>query len=119
MTEKGFWKKISREWPGHGIRVEASLGGVDPGTPDCNLSVNGHGAWVELKVWPTEITQIQVAWHVDAVDRGATVEVWCWVGQNLVWVGDAETYENLVSIKKKPRGLSLKDVINQMVYRLS
>lgn len=127
MTEKDFWKKIRREWPGHAMRVEASEGGVDPGTPDTNLSINGHGGWVELKVWPEPVSPIQIAWHLDALEHGATVEVWSWLGnrEGLVWRGSAERYEHLVSRldltgkRERPRGLPLQMVIEKFAMKLS
>lgn len=97
MTEKKMWDRIRAIWPGHAVRVEASEGGVDPGFPDSILSVGGRGAFVELKVWPEELRETQLPWHIDAIQRGATAEVWAWIEQDdEVWCGTAEEYADLL-----------------------
>jgi hypothetical protein len=122
-TEKQLWKKVLERWPGHAIRVEASEGGVDPGTPDCNLSVNGHGGWVELKVWPEPVSPIQIAWHLEAEDLGASVRLWSQVSKGrdtcLVWSGSAEDYAKLVEFGRRPVGVPLQMVIDRLVRELS
>lgn len=97
MTEKKFWDRIRSVWPGHAVRVEASEGGVDPGFPDAILSVGGHGGYVELKVWPEPLRETQLPWHIDAIQRGATAEVWAYIEQSdEVWCGTAEQYQDLL-----------------------
>lgn len=112
MTEELLWKRIRKRWRGHAVRVEASLGGVDPGTPDSNLSVDGKGGWVELKVWPTPLNEVQKAWHLDAEDRGAYCVVLCWTGNDKVWVGRGEIYTRYVGKGTRPEGVSLQAALD-------
>ena len=105
-TERRMWEKIRERWDGFCVRVEASRGGVDPGTPDCLLMVRGRGGvWVELKVWPTPLEAIQLAWAIDCAQRGGTALVMCQVGRREFWVGTAEEYDMFES---KPAGVSLQ-----------
>lgn len=115
MTEADLWKKIRRVWPGHAMRIEASEGGCEPGTPDSILSVGGRGMFVELKVWPEELRPLQLPWHIDAVQRGAGAEVWCWVGEGRVWRGTAEEYQVHLDQKRKPTGSRLEATVGYAV----
>lgn len=114
-TEAKVWKRILRRWKGHAVRVEASMGGVDPGTPDGLLTPRGWGGvWVELKVWPTEVSPIQYAWHVDCDQRGGLCCVLVQVGKDSFWVGKAEEYDGMT---ERPAGESLQAVLD--VIRLA
>ena len=114
MTEVDFWKKIRAAWPGHAMRIEASEGGVDPGTPDSHLSIGGRGAFVELKVWPEPLNPMQYAWHVDAVDKGAGAWVWCWVDYDCIWMGLGEDYADYCETNSRPKGKTLGHVIDRL-----
>lgn len=95
--EGDFWKKVRDGWwPEHAIRIEASLGEVDPGTPDTVLSAGGRGGYVELKVWPDNVSAVQLAWHLDACDRGAYAMVLSELSDGSVWLGRADAYDSLV-----------------------
>lgn len=116
-TEADVWKKIRAAWPGHCVRVEASIGGVDPGTPDSNLGIAGRGLWVELKVWPTPLSAEQIAWHADCAQRDGGAEVWCWVGRDSIWCGDAATYELMTRRcegRKPPNGMPLQAALDRL-----
>ncbi len=115
-TESDVWGKVRASWDGPCWRVEASCGGVDPGTPDALLWVRGMGGrWVELKVWPTEVSAIQVAWHVDCLQRGGMAWVLCEVGRGRYWIGSAEAYAGLVA---RPCGVSLQAALGVVVSSL-
>jgi hypothetical protein len=109
--EQRFWAQVRMAWPGHAARIEAGAGGCDPGTPDCVLSVDGRGGWVELKVWPQPLEESQLPWHIDAMARGAYAVVLCWLGRDEVWVGRAEDYEYYQDRHKveRPPGVSLQE----------
>jgi hypothetical protein len=112
MTEKKFWEKIRDSWPGHAVRTEASEGGVEPGFPDCILSTNCRGVYIELKVWPEPLRPLQLPWHLDALDRGAYAEVWAWLPNGGVWCGLAEGYQQLLDAyemgdRRSPAGQTL------------
>ena len=94
--EAAFWKKVRRAWSGHSVRVEASDGEVDAGTPDTVLSVGYKGGFVELKVWPDNVSSIQLAWHQDAIERGAYCMVLSELPDGDVWLGNAEDYDALI-----------------------
>jgi hypothetical protein len=96
MTEKQLWMKIRAAWPGHSMRIEASEGGVDPGTPDAHVSIGGRGMFIELKIWPEELRPLQLPWHIDAIQRGAGAEVWAQVPDGTIWAGTAEDYQCLL-----------------------
>lgn len=117
MTEKDLWKKIRSQWPGHAVRTEASEGGVEPGFPDSILSSNGRGFYVELKIWPEPLQPLQLPWHIDATDRGAGAEVWCWV-DGLVWCGPAETYDRYVKRLAKPKNCMSLDLAISRLLRI-
>lgn len=113
--ESRFWKKVRSAWPGHAVRIEASDGEVDPGTPDTVLSVAYRGGFVELKVWPDNVSSIQLAWHMDAIERGAYCMVLCELPSGKVWLGDAEEFERMMSIrevKRPPEGVSLQSALD-------
>ena len=113
-TEKKIWERIRSLWDGHCARTEASLGGVDPGFPDCILSPKGWGAiYVELKVWPEPLNPIQYAWHVDCRQRGGIAFVISQVagGRGKVekyWIGRGEEYSCLDC---RPLGKDLQEVL--------
>lgn len=94
-TESDVWRRVRGAWDGHAIRVEASMGGVDPGTPDCALAPRGRGSvWVELKVWPEPVSPVQVAWAVDCEQRGGLCFLLC-ENRGDYWIGRAEEYAEL------------------------
>lgn len=102
--ESAFWKKVREVWPGHAQRVEASHGEAQEGTPDTVLSVGGRGGWVELKVWPDNVSREQLVWHVDAIERGAYAMVLSELPKRgqydrsvKVWLGNAEEYHGIVN----------------------
>lgn len=93
--EGDFWKEVRAAWPGHAIRIEASDGEVEPGTPDTILSIDHRGGFIELKVWPDDVSAVQLAWHADALDRGAYAMVLSKCKRG-VWLGRAEDYHAMV-----------------------
>jgi hypothetical protein len=93
--EGEFWKRVRRGWKGHSVRIEASDGEVEEGTPDTVLSVGGHGGFVELKVWPDNVSPQQLAWHMDALDRGAYAMVLAELPDGTVWLGRADDWDRL------------------------
>jgi hypothetical protein len=122
--EAAFWKRVRREWKGHAVRIEASDGVVDPGTPDTNLSINYRGGWVELKVWPDTLSPEQQAWHEDAIERGAYVMVLCEFSDGSVWIGDYEEYTIRVhdhaARRTKPRDrISLQAALDMIACALN
>jgi hypothetical protein len=120
MTEARLWRKFMLEWPGHGVRIEASAGGCDPGTPDANISCAQHGMWLELKVWPTPVSPIQLAWHLDADQRGARALVLCWVTEDEYWVGSATRYDAMTGTGTRPsrRLEGIADVVKHLLRLL-
>lgn len=97
--EGEFWKRVRKAWwPSHAIRIEASLGEVEVGTPDTVLSCGGRGGYVELKVWPDNVSDVQLAWHIDALSRGAYAMVLSELPgpDGLVWLGRADDYHQSV-----------------------
>lgn len=115
MTESAMWRAIRKKWWGHGVRVEASMGDAESGTPDTNLSVHGRGGWIELKVWPEELRVSQIVWHADALSRGATVVVLAQVSRGRYWIGPWHEYEKL---DKRPQGMTLDQVLIDFEQRL-
>ena len=110
--EGRFWRKVRAAWPGHAQRVEASHGDSEPGTPDVVLSIGFRGGWVELKVWPDNVSVKQLAWHTDATDRGAYCVVLSRISPREVWLGSAERYDSLVRCGKRPKGVHLQAALN-------
>lgn len=110
--EGRFWKKVRGGWIGHSQRVEAGNGESEAGTPDAVLSVGGKGGWVELKVWPDNVSAKQLAWHVDAQDRGAYVVVLSQLPDGKAWVGCAQAYDDYVQRKCVPRGCHLQAALD-------
>jgi len=110
--EAAFWKRVRSAWSGHAVRVEASDGEADVGTPDCVLSAGYRGGWIELKVWPDNVSREQLVWHIDAVERGAYAMVLSDVGGGRAWLGDAEEYYSLVLRGKRPRGVVLQRALD-------
>ena len=123
--EAAFWKKVRRAWRGHAIRIEASWGEVEVGTPDTILSVGGKGGYVELKVWPDNVSGEQLTWHIDAIERGAYAMVLSELPSGNVWLGPAEEYHPLVrgylgkislgwkaARISRPNGVSLQAALN-------
>lgn len=95
-------------WPGHALRIEASDGEVDSGTPDTVLSYRYRGGFVELKVWPDNVSTVQLAWHRDAIARGAYAMVLCELPDGRVWLGDAEEYYAFPRQSFRPPGVVLQ-----------
>lgn len=112
--EGTFWRRVRDAWPGHSARVEAGMGEADPGTPDTVLSVGGKGGWVELKVWPDNVSELQLAWHIDALERGAYARVLSQLPDGKVCLLIAEDYDRLVTRKRVPRGCHLQDAIDRI-----
>ena len=122
-------------WRGHAVRVEASDGEVPVGTPDCVLSYRGAGGWIELKVWPDNVSPEQKAWHVDAIERGAYAMVLSELPSGKVWLGPAEEYHGIVNLfeyrnfqrrqlfacssGKVPEGISLQNALGVIESALS
>jgi hypothetical protein len=52
-----------------GVRIEASMGEVDRGTPDSIVTVGRVTRFIELKEWGTELSVVQVAWCRERDDR--------------------------------------------------
>ena len=102
------------------MRIEASDGEVDPGTPDTVLSIAYRGGFVELKVWPDNLSGVQKAWHEDAVQRGAYCMVLCELPSGRVWLGPAEDYTAFFAMhhsddhrrKYPPEGVSLQSALD-------
>lgn len=103
-------------WPGHVAWVEASVGDAGAGTPDAVLSVEGRGIWVEFKVWPGEVSSIQLAWHADAERRGAGCCVLAQMG-DYYWVGSAAAYQRIQDGVDVLTSVSLHEGIH-ICYRL-
>lgn len=62
--ESRFWAKLRKTIP-HGlraIRIEASWGEVDAGTPDVLIIRGVSGRFVELKVYPHKMNTNQLSW---------------------------------------------------------
>lgn len=119
MSEAQFWKNVRRAWPGHAVRIEASRGDAEEGTPDCVLSIGGRGLWIELKVWPEKLRPAQLAWHLDGIARGAGAWVLCSFGKRGVWFGRAPQYELLCQVGRRPEKLGhLQAVLEGIVCRL-
>lgn len=114
-TEVNFWSRIRKQWPGHWMRIEASNGGVDPGTPDSMLSYCGRGKLVELKVWPEPVSAVQLAWHIDATQRGADPEVWSLLPDGTVWCGGAEAYDAMTASGRRPKGVQLQAAVKSLL----
>lgn len=119
MTEKLMWKLIRSKWRGHGQRIEASRGEVEEGTPDSVLSVDGRGAYVELKVWPEPLRPLQLPWAIDARQRGAAVWLLCHLHKREFWLGTHDEYGILQSRKNKPTGSSLQFCLDRIESRLN
>jgi len=124
--EQGFWKRVRSEWKGHAARIEASIGGCDPGTPDSILSINGRGGYVETKVWPQELEPSQLPWHMDAMRRGAYAVVLCELPDGKVWLGTAEDYAEFFGANRgrtfpyrRPDGVSLQSALNVVACALT
>ncbi len=94
--EGDFWRKVRRAWPGHSVRIEASDGEVETGTPDCVLSLGFRGGFIELKVWPDVCSPVQLAWHREAISRGAYVMVLADMKDRSVWLGPGEDWNEFV-----------------------
>lgn len=108
--EAAFWREVRTHWPGHAVRVEAGAGEVSVGTPDCVLSIGMKGGWIELKVWPDNVSAEQLAWHIDADQRGAYARVLVKMPGSYVWLGMAQEYDAVVS-GKSPKILS-RDMVH-------
>lgn len=111
--EQKFWTRVRDMWKGHAVRVEASIGGCDPGTPDSVLSVGGRGGWIETKVWPQPLEDTQLPWHMDAIQRGAYAMVLCEMPDRRVWIGSAEEYNAMIQchlqgFRIRPEGVVLQ-----------
>lgn len=113
--ESRVWKKVRKAWMGHGVRIEASMGDADSGTPDCMLSWRGRGGWVELKVWHEPLRVSQRVWHAEALRDGATCVVLCEVGSGRYWIGYWYEYE---ALSRRPIGLPLNGVLSWYAERL-
>lgn len=101
-TERLMWRRLRAAWCGFGIRIEASDGGVEPGTPDTLLQPAGlGGVFVELKVWPTPLRTEQLAWHVDCLGRGGCAVVMCEVGRDSYWIGTGESYDTWIVARQR------------------
>jgi hypothetical protein len=126
--ENRFWARVRDMWTidssgGHAVRIEASIGGCDPGTPDCVLSCGARGGWVELKVWPEALQPSQLPWHLDAIAHGAYAMVMCELPDRKVWIGSAEDYEMLLqeplrpdrpTTRRCPEGVDLHRALNMI-----
>lgn len=95
--ENALWKRVRGSWRGHAVRVEASDGEVEEGTPDCVLSIGGRGGWIELKVWPDGVSPQQLAWHAEALARGAYAMVLAELPGGDVWLGRADDWDRLTA----------------------
>lgn len=116
--ESRFQSKVFARWRGmggHAARVDAALGGCDPGTPDSVLSIEGRGGWVEFKVWPRRLEPMQLPWHTEAVRSGAYAVVVCLVGPGRAWIGLAEDYARLTT---RPKGPHLQVVLDMIRFAL-
>lgn len=62
--ESRFWSKLRKTLPRglRGIRIEASWGEVDAGTPDVLVLRGVSGRFVELKVYPRKMNTNQLSW---------------------------------------------------------
>jgi len=116
--EKRFWKRVRLEWRGHACRVEASLGGCDPGTPDTSLGWAGKNMWVELKVWPDPLSAEQIVWHTDCTQRGGGARVLCELPNGNVWLTGYSIYMNAVRASSRPTGNSLQGVLKFLMQVL-
>lgn len=112
--EAAFWKRVRAAWCGHAVRIEASDSEVDPGTPDCVLSIGWRGGFIELKVWSDDVSPVQLAWHVDAISRGAYAMVLSELPDGSVWLGSAENYFELTEAKQVPEGTSLHSALGMV-----
>lgn len=101
--EGAFWKRVRKAWKWHSVRIEASDGEVEVGTPDTVLSAGGRGGFIELKVWPDNVSGEQLAWHVDALDRGAYAMVLAELHDGKVWLGRAEEWDRLLGEREVVR----------------
>lgn len=106
--EGAFWKRVRDAWPGHSVRIEASWGEVSVGTPDTILSIGYRGGFIELKVWPDNVSEQQLAWHREAHERGAYARVLSRIGKDKVWLGYAWEYDKLHRMKRRPKGVHLQ-----------
>lgn len=98
--EGDFWKAVRKAWVArgwHAVRVEASCGGCDPGTPDTVFGCHGRNGWVELKVWPDPLSAIQQAWHEEALEGGSYAMVLCQL-RGGVWLGRWDEYMSHFSV---------------------
>lgn len=115
--EGAFWRRVREAWPGHALRIEASWGEVEVGTPDTILSVGGRGGFIELKVWPDNVSGQQLTWHEEAIREGAYAMVLSELPSSRVWLGPADEYFAIVSrqLRQKrlrPEGVLLHDALN-------
>ena len=125
--EQSFWKTVRDAWKGHAVRIEASVGGCDPGTPDVSLAINGKGGWVETKVWPQLLEPSQLPWHMHAMRSGAYAVVLAQLPDGKVWLGTAEDYDRATSLwyacargdRTLPQGVSLQQALNVVACALS
>lgn len=117
--EGDFWKKVRKAWPGHALRIEASDGEVPAGTPDTVLSVGFKGGYVELKVWPDDCSAQQIAWHADAMDRGAYAMVLGELPGGRVWLGPADLWTRFVQLGQVPNGKNLHSALRVIACALS
>lgn len=95
--EAAFWRRVRDAWAWHAVKIRAEDGEADTGTPDVVLSRGGRGGWVELKVWPDNVNPKQLAWHIDARQRGAYCVVLSEMPDGSVWLGSAEEYDRMVN----------------------
>lgn len=114
VRESTFWKRVRRAWPGHALRIEASHGEVEVGTPDVVLSIGGHGGYVELKVWPEPLQPMQLPWHLDALSRGASCWVLCDLGDEVLLESAAQYDHRLGCGLGRPHGITLQQALNMI-----
>lgn len=112
--EGSFWKRVRGSWCGHSLRVEASNGDVEPGTPDTILSIGYAGGYVELKVWPDNVSAVQLAWHEEAHSLGAYCRVLSRIRGDRVWLGSAKAYSKLVASGVRPAGIHLQAALDMI-----
>lgn len=78
----------------HGVRVEASLGEAESGTPDLCLSYLSRTRWIELKVWPESLRVSQIAWAIQHEGRRCDpVLVLAKFDRDRLWLGHWRTYD--------------------------
>jgi len=117
--EGDFWKRVRKAWPGHSVRIEASDGEVESGTPDVVLSVGFRGGFIELKVWPDDCSPQQIAWHQNAHDLGAYAMVLGELGDGKVWLGPAQEWNDYRHELNVPEGVDLHAALDVIACALT